>query len=102
MEMIDPCSTGLVLHCCMANLTITVDETTLRRARVRAIERGESVNQFLAEQLRRYAEADGQRGRQQRALERIGELADSLSLSTGGWTWNREELYDERLGRFDR
>jgi len=86
----------------MTNVTITVDETTLKRARVRAIERGESVNQFLAEQLRRYAEADDQRARQQRSLERIGELADSLPQSTGGWQWNRDELYADRLGRFDR
>ena len=86
----------------MTNVTIAVDEATLRRARIRAIERGESVNQFLAEQLRRYAGADDRRDRQRRSLERIGELADSLPLSTGGWQWNRDELYAERLGRFDR
>ncbi|MGC5248498.1 hypothetical protein ACPXB3_16425 [Gordonia sp. DT219] len=35
----------------MANLTITVDDKTLKRARIRAIERGESVNQYLAQRL---------------------------------------------------
>ncbi|MCL2467360.1 MAG: hypothetical protein FWF02_15055 [Micrococcales bacterium] len=86
----------------MTNVTITVDEATLKRARIRAIERGESVNQFLAEQLRRYADADDQRERQRRSLVRIGELADSLPRSTGGWQWNRDELYADRLGRFDQ
>ena len=47
----------------MANLTITVDEETLKRARVRAIERGESVNQYLADRLREYADDDGERAR---------------------------------------
>ncbi len=35
----------------MANLTITVDEETLRRARIRAIQEGTSVNHYLAQQL---------------------------------------------------
>ena len=40
----------------MANLTITVDEATLKRARLRAVQRDESVNAHLAEALRRYAD----------------------------------------------
>ncbi len=39
----------------MANLTITVDEEVLRRARARALEQGTSVNAILAEHLARFA-----------------------------------------------
>ncbi|MGL5810562.1 MAG: hypothetical protein ACRCYQ_11505 [Nocardioides sp.] len=82
----------------MANLTITVDEDTLKRARIKAIERGESVNSYLAEQLRRYA---GRADRQAHAVARLRELADRHHAGTtgAGRTWTREELYDERLAR---
>lgn len=39
----------------MANLTITVDPETLKRARIRAIEEGTSVNRVLGHHLRAYA-----------------------------------------------
>ena len=39
----------------MANLTITVDEEVLKRARIRAIEQGTTVNTILAEHLARFA-----------------------------------------------
>jgi hypothetical protein len=83
----------------VANLTITVDEATLKRARIRAIERGESVNQFLAEQLRRYAEDDEEQ-RYRRDLGRWFATADKYAGRGGGWKWNRDEVYDERLARY--
>jgi plasmid stability protein len=41
----------------MANLTITVDDEVLKRARIRALEQGTSVNAILAERLRIFAGA---------------------------------------------
>jgi plasmid stability protein len=78
----------------VANLTITVDDDTLKRARIRAIERGESVNQFLAQRLTEYAGEDEARLRRQRAADDFVELSRELSGSTGGRGWIREELYD--------
>lgn len=83
----------------MANLTITVDGETLKRARIRAIERGESVNQFLADQLRAYAAAGDERQRRQRAAERFVALSTELGGSSDGRGWTRDELYEERIGR---
>lgn len=80
----------------MANLTITVDAETLKRARIRAIERGESVNAYLADQLRKYTEDDGEGARQQRAAERLVELSETLSGDSEGRSWSREDLYDDR------
>lgn len=75
----------------MANLTITVDEETLKRARIRAIERGESVNAYLGEVLRRYAAV----ATQVEAFAEADAVADAYPSSSGasGRTWSREELH---------
>ncbi|MFT3901397.1 MAG: hypothetical protein QM728_14280 [Gordonia sp. (in: high G+C Gram-positive bacteria)] len=83
----------------MANLTITVDEETLKRARIRAIERGESVNQYLADRLREYADDDQVRQRKTEAARRFIALSEELKGSSGGRGWTREDLYEERIGR---
>lgn len=75
----------------MANLTITVDDATLKRARMRALERDESVNAYLAESLRRYADAETASDRMAQVLE-VAE--DSTAGSGGsGRTWTRDELH---------
>ena len=77
----------------MTNLTITVDEQTLKRARIRALEEGTSVNAVLRDYLETYA---GVSREQKEALQRI--LADARKGGTGsgpgGRKWTREELYD--------
>lgn len=39
----------------MANLTITIDEATLKKARIRALEQNTSVNRILSQYLEVYA-----------------------------------------------
>jgi hypothetical protein len=77
----------------MTNLTITVDEQTLKRARMRALEEGASENAVLRDYLESYA---GVSREQREALRRI--LASSRESTSGsgpgGRTWTREELYD--------
>lgn len=74
----------------MANLTITVDEQVLRRARIRALRRNESVNRYLAETLERYA--DGDDGDAVRDLVDLArDLRAGRTAQPGGWT--REELH---------
>ena len=80
------------------NLTITVDEQVLKKARMRALEEDTSVNAVLRDYLEEYARADVER---QRAIERV--LTSSRESRSGsgpdGRTWKREDLYEERLGR---
>lgn len=75
----------------MTNLTITVDEETLKRARIRAIEDGTSVNMvlrgFLEAWARPPAEAAGQE------FVAITRRASGGS-GTHGRRWTREELHD--------
>lgn len=75
----------------MANLTITVDAETLKRARIRAIERGESVNAYLAARLREYAGAS----LQQDVIDAVLRVADEANAGTAGSgrNWSRDELH---------
>ncbi len=81
----------------MANLTISVDDELLRRARVRAVGQGTSVNAILREELERYA-GDGAGDRAADAFLRIARDS-TASSGPGGRSWTRDELYAERSDR---
>lgn len=75
----------------MTNLTITVDEEALRRARIRALEEGTSVNAVLGEFLRAFA---GLKRTQNQAVREILELSERSRSGSGGRKWTRDDLYD--------
>lgn len=85
----------------MANLTITVDDGTLKRARMRALEEDTSVNAILRDHLEEYA---GRRREQIGAARRIVEAsrASTSGSGPGGRKWKREDAYEERLGRYPK
>lgn len=76
----------------MANLTIAIDEALLRRARIRALEQGTSVNSVLRDYLASYADS----GAEATVRRELAELARSSAARSGaeGRTWAREDLYD--------
>ncbi|WP_454293471.1 hypothetical protein [Salana multivorans] len=75
----------------MATLTISVDPETLRLARIRALERGESVNKYLNDMLERYA-----RPSQRDITDSLIAMADAHPATSGNGerSWTRDELYD--------
>jgi plasmid stability protein len=77
------------------NLTITIDDELLRRARIRALEQGTSVNAVLREFLESYAGANIEF----QARSRLAGLARRSTASSGsqGRRWTRTELYDARF-----
>ncbi|MGI8760967.1 MAG: CopG family transcriptional regulator [Jatrophihabitantaceae bacterium] len=77
----------------MANLTIAIDEDLLRRARIRALEHGTSVNAVLRSYLESYAGNDRTRRLAGRRLRELSERSRGGS-GTGGRTWTREELHE--------
>lgn len=79
----------------MANLTLTIEEDLLLRARMRALQQGVSVNSLVRDWLERYATDDGQRS----ATEEIIAIARRSHASSGdsGRTWTRNDVYEERL-----
>ncbi len=81
----------------MANLTITVDEETVKRARIRALEEGTSVNALLRGYLEEYS---GIRRERREAGRELLELAKNSGMSSDGQGLpKREELYDRPIGR---
>jgi hypothetical protein len=76
----------------MANLTVTVDERVLRRARIRALENGTSINAVVSDYLHRYAGSS----KTAAGLAGFVELASKSTAGSGpdGRTWRREDLYD--------
>ena len=76
----------------MANLTLTVSQSVLRRARVRAVEQGTSVNAVLGEYLERYAGPNPAED----ALATFDALADAIDAGSGhdGQRWSRDELHE--------
>ncbi len=78
----------------MANLTISVDEEVLKRARIRALEENSSVNAVLARYLEEYARTDELRRRREEALKSLLELAERCQAGRGDKTWTRDELHE--------
>lgn len=77
----------------MANLTITIDDEALKKARIRALEQGTSVNALLRDYLENFA---GVHDRQLRAAQRILELSSRAQSGSGGHSWRRDELHERR------
>lgn len=78
----------------MTNLTISVDEEVLKRARIRALEEDTSVNAVLGRFLKEYARVEETRRRRLAALDKLLKIADESPIDRGGRRWSRDELYD--------
>ena len=75
----------------MTNLTITIDEETLRKARIRALEQGTSVNVVLREFLESFA---GVRAEHGRAAHDLLALSRAAGSRRGERKWTRDELHE--------
>lgn len=73
------------------NLTITVDDEVLKRARLRALEEDTSVNAVLRSFLVAYAAAGG---REQAAIADLVALSLESATGRGAATWTRDELHE--------
>ena len=81
----------------MANLTIAVDEETAKRARIRALEEGTSVNALLQNYLEDYA---GVRRERMAAWRKIQDPAKRSGMgSRGRGVPTREEIYNRPIMR---
>ena len=80
----------------MANLTIAIEEDILKKARLRAVEQGTSVNALVREFLREYT---GSASRRAEAARRLIKLAHESAADVGPITWTRDELHDRQAQR---
>ncbi|WP_053206340.1 hypothetical protein [Jiangella muralis] len=76
----------------MANLTLRIDDDLLRRARIRALGQGTSVNAVVRRHLAEFAGDDPRAA----GLRQFLDLADEAATGSGtdGRTWSRDDLYD--------
>ena len=75
----------------MGNLTITVDEDSLKKARMRALNEGTSVNAILRDYLESYA---GSKRERRDAVNKILSISRASKARRGGARWSREELHE--------
>ena len=75
----------------MANLTITIDDRLLHRARVRAAELGTSVNAVLRDYVERWVDDEAAR---RQAVDSLLEHSKKARGARGGARWTRDELHD--------
>jgi hypothetical protein len=76
----------------MPNVTISIESELLKRARIRAIEQGTSVNALIREYLTSLAGTPLLK----QAMDDVIDLARRSQSGSGpsGRSWTREELYD--------
>ena len=84
---------------CIVNLTFAVGERTVERGREIARQQGTSLNALLRE----YIELIASQATGDEFLREFQELWAEIDRSPGGssrgYKFDREELYEERLGR---
>lgn len=72
------------------NLTLSIDEHTLIRARRAAAALGKSLNQLIREHLQELAGTSDREA----VLEELVQLREQQMGDSSGWKFNRDELYD--------
>lgn len=75
----------------MTNLTISLDESTVKKARVRAIHEGTSVSAKVREFLADYARGEN---RQTVAGTAFIDAARRSQANSEGVQWTRDDAYD--------
>ncbi len=75
----------------MKNVTLALDEATLRAARRIAAERSTSLNAMIREYLDRLTQRES---RAQSARRRIAELCRDSNAQVGERNWNRDDLHE--------
>ncbi len=73
----------------MANVTVAIDEDVLRRARIRALEAGTSVNALVRAYLESYVGSAAMHAR-----HAIVDHADQHATRAGARSWTRQDLHE--------
>ena len=76
----------------MKNLTISLDERLLTEAKKAAASQGVSLNKFIREIVQRAVRPTPEKGE-----FLLFKLVEELKPNSGGWKWNREEIYEDEV-----
>ena len=75
----------------MTNLTLTIDETLLRKARIKALERGTSVNAMVREFIEKTVAEDAP---ELTRAEQFMRIIEQSKFAANAPRMTREEMYD--------
>lgn len=73
------------------NITLSIDEQIVKRAREKLRITGKSVNEEIRNHLQHVAGEDDLEHALEEFRQRVGQG------NSNGWKWNRDELYEERI-----
>jgi hypothetical protein len=74
------------------NITLSIDEQLVERAREKLRAVGKTINQEIREHLQHIVGENEELERELEEFVRLSGRGDS-----GDWKWNREDAYEERL-----
>lgn len=74
----------------MKNVTFSIDEETLRRARLAARSLGKSVNQLMREYLAQLGSATSV----EEEIDEFNNLSEQSRGRSRGWEFDREEIHE--------
>jgi hypothetical protein len=77
----------------MANLTLTIDENTLRNARIRALHDGTSINALVRQYLESYSRVHSHG----EVVSEIVDMSKKFRSRKGSAKWTRDDLHDRKL-----
>lgn len=75
----------------MTNLTLSIDEQLVKKARIKAIEEGTSLSAKVREMLAQYVQSADKK---QQAGQSILVAAARSQANLAGATWSRDELHE--------
>lgn len=85
------------------NLTLDIDDEIAAKVGKIAAARDTTVAAMVAEYLTQVANGDGgDAERKAQAAARLMDTFERLSRDIGPRTWTRDDLYEERLGKYGR
>ncbi len=86
----------------MKNVTVSLDEESYRRGRIRAAEEGTTLSAMVREYLNEFGHAETEEERTRRELQAMFDEIDRKGLGVNaGERLTRDELYDQARGRRD-
>jgi hypothetical protein len=74
----------------MTNLTVVIESDTLKRARMRALQEGTSVNAVVRDYLSDYA---GMKAQKDEAINNLLRLSRGGKAKRGSRRWTRDDLH---------
>ncbi len=86
----------------MKNVTLTIDEATLKAARIYAAEHSTTVSALVRDYLSKLAGSKETTAAERKNIrEKLFALSERSPGRLGDWKWNREDIYRERLSRYE-